>query len=90
MVGQTFGQEEEHKGAASEGAPNEDEFEVEERDVMDRTKLGEEDELEEGLLVLYPNPGHGENREICPMFMIICRRSRNTCWVDVIRIYYDC
>ena len=71
MVGQTFGQQEEHKGAASEGAPNEDELEVEERDVMECTKLGEDDELEEGLLVLIPNPGHGENMEIRPMFMII-------------------
>ena len=64
MLGQTFGQEEKHKGAASEGARNEDEFEVEERDVMDCTKLGEEDDLEEGLLVLFPNPGQGDNREI--------------------------
>ena len=63
LVGEIFGQQEEHRGAAIEGASNED--------VVGGKKQGEEEELGEGLPVLIPNPGENVNEEIRPMFIII-------------------
>ena len=47
-LGEIFGQQEEQRGAASEGATSED--------VVDGKKQGEEEELGDGLPVLIQNP----------------------------------
>ena len=69
LYGEIFGQQEEHRGAAIEGASSEDQ--VKQRDVVDGKKQGEEEELEEGLPVLIPNPRDNVNEEIRSMFMIL-------------------
>ena len=56
LFGEIFVQQEEHIGAAIEGASSEGQ--VEQRDMVDGKKQGEEEELEEGLLVLISNPRH--------------------------------
>ena len=57
------------RGAAIGGASNEDQ--VEQRDVVEGKKQGEEEELREGLHVLIPKFGDNVNEEIRLMFMIL-------------------
>ena len=62
-------QAEEYRGAAIEGASNEDQ--IEQRDVVEGEKQGEEGELKEGLLVLISITRHDGYEEICLLFMIL-------------------
>jgi hypothetical protein len=55
LIGEIFGQQEVHRGAAIEGATSED--------VVDGKKQGEEEELGEILPVLIPNPRDNVNHK---------------------------